>query len=104
MKKLRTFSPWQRPEAELLREILDKEGVPCLLRNSQLVSALGEIPFPECYLELWVIDDEIYPRAKLLLDGFLRNEEGGEPWVCPACGETLEGQFGACWKCGRLRD
>jgi hypothetical protein len=21
------------------------------------------------------------------------------PWICPQCGEELEGQFGQCWKC-----
>jgi len=27
----------------------------------------------------------------------------GAPWKCPKCGEMLESQFGACWKCGALR-
>jgi hypothetical protein len=22
------------------------------------------------------------------------------PWICPECGEGIEGQFATCWKCG----
>ena len=27
----------------------------------------------------------------------------GEPWACPQCGEHIEAQFDACWKCGEDR-
>ncbi len=105
MKKLQTFSPWERPQAELLRELLEREGIPCLLRNAELSAALGEIPFTECYPELWVIDEETWPRASSLLAQWLaESERPATPWVCPGCDERLEGQFGACWKCGRQRE
>lgn len=104
MKKLHTFTLADRAEAGLLKELLEREGVPCLLRNEQLFAALGEIPFLECSPELWVVDDEIWPRARLLLDNWFKNEEGLAPWTCRSCAEVLEGQFGACWKCGKERD
>ena len=22
-----------------------------------------------------------------------------QPWTCPTCGETIEGQFAECWNC-----
>ena len=105
MKELHTFSIAERSLAGLLKERLTREGIDCLVRNEQLFSALGEIPFLECYPELWIVDDEVYPRAKLLLDGWLAREpENAGPWTCPQCGEMLEGQFDACWKCGSSRD
>ncbi len=104
MKKLHTFSLADRAEAGLLKELLEREGIACLIRNEQLFAALGEIPFLECFPELWVVDNEVWPRARLLLDSWLKSEEGGLPWNCPACGETLEGQFGACWNCGTQRN
>jgi hypothetical protein len=104
MKKLHTFNLGERHQAGLLKELLEKEGVACLIRNEQLSSAMGEIPLVECFPELWVIDDEVYPRAKMIIEGWLRDEDRTEAWVCPACGEVLEGQFGACWKCGRQRE
>jgi hypothetical protein len=105
MKKLHVFSFQQRTEAGLLKEILANEGIACLVRNDQLSTALGEIPFVECYPELWVVDDETYPRAKLFLDAWFKQQpQTGTDWTCPACGEVCEAQFGACWACGRSRD
>jgi hypothetical protein len=104
MKKLHTFSLSERALSGLFKELLEKEGINCLVRNEQLFAALGEIPFLECAPELWVVDDEVWPRARHLLEGWLKSEEGAPPWSCPACGEALEGQFGACWSCGRERD
>lgn len=101
MKKLQVFTHRDRPLALLLKERLSGEGIAILLRNDELATALGEIPFIECYPELWVVDDEVYPRARLLLDKWLdETREAGPEWTCPACGERIEGQFQSCWKCG----
>ncbi len=105
MKKLYIFNYSDRPQAGLLKEILEHEGIECVLRNDQLSSAIGEIPFIECYPELWVIDDEAFPRAQLFLESWLEGDSIiADPWVCPICGEEIEGQFGACWSCGKLRE
>lgn len=104
MKKLYTFTLADRAEAGLMKDRLEGEGISCLIRNEQLFAALGEIPFLECSPELWVVDDEVWPRAKLLLDSWFKAEVSDIGWDCPCCGETLEGQFGACWKCGTERD
>jgi hypothetical protein len=101
MKKLYTFTLADRAQAGLLKELLEREDINCIIRNEQLFAALGEIPFLECFPELWVIDDEVWPRAKSLLDGWLKDEGKGPAWICSSCGETLEGQFGSCWKCGQ---
>jgi hypothetical protein len=102
MKKLHVFTHRERPFALLLKERLATEEIVCLVRNDELSTALGEIPFVECYPELWVVDDEVFPRARLLLDQWLSEmsmEQGA--WRCAGCGEVLEGQFESCWQCGR---
>lgn len=106
MKKLHTFHLWESPHASLLKNLLALEGVDCLLKNNWLSSAIGEIPFTDCYPELWVIDDEIYPRARLLLDAWLARDVDpeAEPWVCPACAEKSAQHFAVCWNCSRPRD
>ena len=104
MRKLITFFPHERPLAGLLKERLELEGIACLLRNEELFAAMGEIPFLELRPELWVLDDDVLPRARLLLEGWLQPPQASPSWTCPGCGEVLEGQFGACWKCGRRRE
>ncbi|MEE4254281.1 MAG: DUF2007 domain-containing protein [Desulfuromusa sp.] len=104
MKKLHVFNYWERSQAALVQEILANEGIQCILKNDQLSSALGEIPFVECYPELWVIDNEVFPRAQKFLQSWLENEApAGDPWICSECGELSDFQFGACWACGALR-
>ena len=104
MRKLIAFSPHERPLAGLLKERLELEGIACLLRNEELFAAMGEIPFLELRPELWVLDDDVLPRARLLLEGWLQPPQASPSWTCQGCGEVLEGQFDACWKCGRRRE
>ena len=105
MKKLHTFHLTELPLAGLLKDFLNREGIACVLRNDKLLTAMGEIPFVECYPELWLLDDECLPRARMLLEGWLQScqDDALESWTC-RCGEMSEGQFGACWSCGRLRE
>ena len=81
-------------------------GDPSITFTPKLFAALGEIPFAECFPELWVIDEETYPRARLLLDGWLHQGAGvgDAPWTCSNCGETVAAHFGVCWNCFQSRD
>ena len=90
----------------MFQEMLAKEGVTCLVKNDRLSSAVGELPFMECLPELWVLDDEVYPRARLLLDSWLKQEEESSDvlWTCADCGEQCADQFVICWKCFAARD
>ncbi len=91
--------------AAMFREMLQREGVKCLVRNEELFAGLGEIPFTECYPELWVVDDEVYPRAQSLLRQYMEAAGDDQPaWRCPGCGEKIEGQFNTCWNCGSSPD
>ena len=63
--------------------------------------ASGEIPFAECYPELWVMGDEELARAREILDDWQSKEvEQQQSWTCQRCGEENEGQFSSCWRCG----
>jgi hypothetical protein len=106
MKKLSTFQVWEGPQANMYKELLAKEGIACLVKNDRLTAAIGEIPFVECFPELWVIDDDVYPRARLLLNNWMALEADSDaaPWTCSYCGEESFPQFAACWNCSRSRD
>lgn len=91
-------------EAHHLKNLLAASGIRCRLRNEELVRLAGEIPFPECRLELLVERAEDVPAAEALVRDFLRPRPRAEPpWRCERCGETSEGQFTACWSCGAER-
>ena len=102
MKKLFTFKIGENAQAGLVKDLLEKDGISCVIRNDKLSTALGMVPFTECYPELWVLNDQDYAKAKEVLDSWLnpRNQLANS-WKCSNCGETIEGQFTSCWKCGR---
>ena len=71
MKKLFTFNVGENAQVGLLKDLLETSFVRCVTRNEHLSVASGEIPFTECYPELWILNDEDYPGAKEVLDGWL---------------------------------
>jgi hypothetical protein len=88
-------------DQEIVKRLLEKAKIPCMVRNEYLSMAAGEIPFTPA--ELWILNDEDYPRAKEIVNAWQNAKmENHGPWVC-RCGETVEGQFTSCWKCGRER-
>jgi hypothetical protein len=82
-----------------LRNLLESAGIPCDVRNDRLGGALGEIPFVECWPQLWVRNAGDVLRARGLIDEALRPVPDAEAWVCPRCGERIEPQFAQCWHC-----
>lgn len=87
-----------------LKNLLEQSGVGCLIKNEQLSGGLGEIPFLECLPELWIVRDHQLAEAQSLLEELERSSPSAPAWRCTACGESNEGQFAACWHCGRADD
>jgi hypothetical protein len=102
MKRVYTANTMSSDQ-EIVQDLLEKANIPCMVRNENLSAALGEIPFTECSPEIWILNDNDYSRATEIVEGWRNGEvEDHGPWVC-RCGETIEGQFSSCWKCGRDR-
>jgi len=97
MRKVHTAESMM--EIAHLRNVLESAGIRCIVRNERLAGALGEIPFVECWPELWVREPGQALRARGLIDEALRPPPPGDPWECQACGERIEAQFGQCWRC-----
>ena len=98
MRKIHT-SP-SLVEIAHLRNLLEAQGIGCHVRNDQLAGVVGEIPFVECWPELWLQRPGDALRARAVIDLALRPSPASDPWTCPGCGERIEGQFGVCWNCG----
>lgn len=85
-----------------LKNLLEHAGIDSFIKNSYLGSALGELPVYDATPELWVFQDTDAARAATVLSDALRPAVAAkaDTWRCPACGESIEGQFAACWRCG----
>ena len=88
----------------LLRQLLEDQHIKCITKNEYLLGGAGELPPTECWPELWIVEDFQYEKARDLVEGFLATPAGGvTEWSCAECGERLEAQFTACWRCGAQR-
>ena len=101
----RVYSAQNTLMVDHLRLVLDAEGIGCVVRNRFLSSALGRLPPAECWTELWILDDAQLARAQRIVERAYEQDDAASSanWECPQCGERLEPQFEACWKCSTRR-
>jgi len=83
------------------RNVLLMAGIQSELRNQYLAGALGDLPMLETWPALFVDDDD--EQAALSALARAAAAPHGAALTCEECGETLEPQFTACWRCGALR-
>ena len=84
------------------RDILLDAEIPCIIRNESLaMSGITEIPIPEFFPNLCVMNDEDEDRAlQLLKDHQARMSAGSDlERTCPACQEINPGNFDICFAC-----
>lgn len=89
-------------EIGLVRGLLEAEGIATRVRSMDLWAAAVEIYFAEgARPSVWVTDAQLERARKVLAES---DRRGRDPdWICPKCGERLEGQFTVCWQCGQAR-
>ena len=91
-------------DQEIVKDILDDAGIPCMVRNEHLAMAFGELVSSHCSPEIWILNDEDYARANEIVNALrTANAETYDAWTCSGCREAIEGQFTSCWKCGKDR-
>lgn len=87
-------------EAYLLLHRLQQAGIAVRVFNEHAHGALGEIPFPHAYPELWVEHDADAPRARAVVEEYERADGDATASLCSACGESNPAAFEICWRCG----
>ena len=97
----RVYSSYNRAAAHHARNLLEADGIRAVVRNEFLSSAMGELPPAECQIEVWVLRDEDAAHADRVIHSSF--SASGPAWKCQAYGETSEGQFTQCWRCGAYR-
>jgi len=100
----------QNPQdAHLMKGLLEEAGFSVFIDNAELWGVRGEVPMTLDTLPgVSVINDEDAERALQFVEKICRErkEAGGvvpDPWTCPECNESVEGQFAQCWKCQAAR-
>jgi Putative prokaryotic signal transducing protein len=100
---MRLYRAQHLVEASHIKNLLDSAGIRAFLRNENLVRLSGEVPFDQTWPEVWIEDDALADEARALIGDIRTSQRHSPAWNCSACGESLEGQFSACWHCGTER-
>lgn len=98
----RVFSSFNQATVYHVRNLLQNEGIQAVVKNEFLSSAMGDLPPAECQAEVWVLHEKDFQAAETVLL-VVGSRQDLPSWKC-ACGETCEGQFTQCWRCGTFRE
>lgn len=92
-------------ETHLLRDLLEERGISAVVLGDYLSNATGALPLgSSAFPRVWVNEEDL-PRARAIVAEFEQRSANllpatdNEPWVCPKCRETVDGQFTDCWNC-----
>lgn len=90
-------------QAHLLKGLLEAEGIESVVIGEFGFNVRGEAPVTtETLPRVCVVKPDDAERARAIAVSFDHGDTAGPAatWVCLSCGEPVEEQFGACWKCG----
>jgi hypothetical protein len=96
------FAAYTTTEAHLVKGLLESEGITAEVRGEILAGILGDIPLLANRPSVWVAESDAARANEIVRDFQHERVQKGDAWRC-ACGETLDAQFSACWRCGRSR-
>ena len=96
----RVFSSENAIDVWQIRNLLEVAGIKVMVKNADMYSAYGEVPFVESWPEVWVERPADYQRALDIVDEYFDGEEDCRPdWICPRCREKNGAAFAVCWNC-----
>ena len=100
---MKIFTAHTPIEAHIVCQLLQNENVQCEVRGEGLFGLKGELPATdETSPYIWLLETDKLAFAEVILDHYRHQQAVLPNWLCPACGEEIEGQFGACWHCGQI--
>lgn len=84
---------------DIIKSLLESKNIDCFIKNKALSGAAGLLPVNEIWPEVWIRNKHDESESLDIIKAFLSEQKSTTSWTCP-CGETIEGQFTECWKCG----
>jgi len=95
---IEVFSHHDSARVGFYRSLLEDAGIRTHFRN-EFVSGV-EVVVPVFYPALCVLDEADEARAlELIRSQSAAAPAPGPDWQCPACSETVPGEFAQCWNC-----
>jgi hypothetical protein len=92
------------PRAELARNALEREGIPTVLGNVNLVLWQWEYSNATGGVSVQVRRGDAPHAHALLTASRAEPSEDRPPWTCPSCGQRIAGEWDVCWHCGSSLD
>jgi len=85
-------------EANLLKGLLESEGVPAAVTGADLVGGYSGIP-KVCDVRL-LVPARYRDEAEAVLARYAHERPVDADWRCAGCGELNASSFESCWSCG----
>jgi hypothetical protein len=82
-----------------IKNVLEQHDIKAVIKNENLFSASGEIPFIECMPEIWVKPLDVVRAEQIIAELEGLPEEIGPDWTCADCGEFSLSNYAVCWSC-----
>ena len=88
------FMVWQ------IKSLLEARGIPCFIKNEFAIGAVGELSPFDVQPEVWISDNEWWPKTEQAIHEFEFQPPHQQAWFCTQCQEANEANFEVCWQCG----
>jgi len=86
-----------------IQNIVENAGITIMLKNEFAAGAAGDLVPHETWLELWVVEDDDFDKAKKLIDSSF-SKHTDPSWTCSQCNEKNDASFDFCWNCQSSND
>ena len=90
-------------EANIVKGLIQTNGIECQITGEILQSALGEIPFDQTQVGVQVYAIKERHVRQILLN-YQQVKQSAPDWVCPNCNEHNGSTFDFCWSCETLKN
>lgn len=91
-------------EAQNVFDYLEYNNIEVKIFNAYANGALGEIPFTQTNPEIWLLNNDDYEKARLLIQAYkneirIRQNQADITVFCPQCKTANPASFDTCWSC-----
>jgi hypothetical protein len=68
----RIHSSLNTVELSMLKDMMEREGIDCILKQEKLSALAGIMSKAHCMAELWLLNDERLEKAQEIIDEYLK--------------------------------